>query len=181
MKAKREPFIKVLLIIFLIAVFVFLYLNFQTFKRSTKLKTYEIMPSVVLSGSMKPVVFAGDMIFIKGIDAKEIKIGDIITYKKGKNLITHRVLNIKKTNEKLLFETKGDVNNIKDEYLVTEEQVVGKKIFRVRFLGYICYYISKNKNLFLVFIPLAIITGGETYYYLKRFRQRNNDNKGDAK
>ena len=75
----------------------------------------------VQTGSMHGTIEAGDWIVVKG--TKDVKINDIITYKHGKDFITHRVMEIYKGS----YVTKGDANNAKDEP-IDREQVVGRVV-----------------------------------------------------
>ncbi|MDD6273037.1 MAG: signal peptidase I [bacterium] len=75
----------------------------------------------VQSGSMRDKIDIGDWIIVKY--STDIKLDDIITYKKDDNYITHRVV------EEYVdtYVTKGDANNTKDE-AISKSQVVGKVV-----------------------------------------------------
>jgi len=86
----------------------------------------------------------GDIMVLIGKDVKNIQIGDTIVFRsKRKDPIIHRV--VKKTEEGnvIYFQTKGDNNkdSIKtdqlDETSITEDNIIGKAIFRIPLLGYI--------------------------------------------
>lgn len=83
---------------------------------------------IVITNSMAPSILVDDLIIV---DTKaEIKLGDIITYKKKGVFITHRVSSIKNKH----YLTKGDANNVGDE-AVTKDSVVGKVVKIVPKLG----------------------------------------------
>lgn len=103
---------------------------------------------IIVSPSMVPTINVEDGIIIQRIEPEHIKQGDIISffatesYYRGK-VITHRVIGIEKSSDgKLLFRTKGDHNNVADSFLVNEENVYGKVIFRIPMLGYIRQFLS---------------------------------------
>lgn len=73
----------------------------------------------VATGSMSPTIEIGDVIITK--ITKEVSENDIIVYKDGKSIITHRL--IKKNEEELI--AKGDANNSEDKP-IQEEMVLGK-------------------------------------------------------
>lgn len=73
----------------------------------------------VATGSMNPTMQIGDVIVVK--ITKEVKENDIIVYKDGESIITHRL--IKKTNDELI--AKGDANNSEDKP-IQESMVLGK-------------------------------------------------------
>ncbi len=77
----------------------------------------------VLSGSMYPVFETGDFIIVK--EEKDIQEGDIITYRIDDSFVTHRVEEVFFENGQPFYKTKGDANNIQDQYTVAVEQVEG--------------------------------------------------------
>lgn len=72
----------------------------------------------VQTGSMKPEINPGDWIVVKA--TKNIKLEDVVTYKEGKDFITHRVIG----KSGGTYITKGDANPSKDDP-VDEKQMVG--------------------------------------------------------
>ena len=73
------------------------------------IKTY-----VIISGSMEPNISVGDIVIARNIknEERELKIGDIISFRSGHSVITHRIVNIEKDNNGVLrIRTKGDSNN----------------------------------------------------------------------
>lgn len=75
----------------------------------------------VATGSMSPEIEASDMILVKLNSTYQE--GDIITYQKDNDYITHRII---KVNNKELI-TKGDANNSEDAP-VNKENVIGKVV-----------------------------------------------------
>jgi signal peptidase len=65
--------------------------------------------SIVLSGSMEPVLSVNDLVILK--ETNDPKIGDVIVYERGNELIIHRVLAV----DGDTITTKGEANNIADE------------------------------------------------------------------
>jgi len=66
---------------------------------------------VVESGSMIPTLNIGDVIIVKGINPKDIKVNDIIVYKRIRDneiiYIVHRVIEIYNDKGKLKLGLKG--------------------------------------------------------------------------
>lgn len=50
--------------------------------------------------------------------------------------VIHRIQSKTQKNGQFTFITKGDNNDTEDSELVSEEQLIGKVIFKVRFLGF---------------------------------------------
>lgn len=72
----------------------------------------------VVSNSMVPVFYRGDLIVVKGLDCSEIEVGDIIVYHNPirKIPIVHRVVEIDEDPEGIRqFTTKGDNNEHTDQ------------------------------------------------------------------
>ena len=88
----------------------------------------------IATDSMNPIYYRGDaIIYEKSTDIKE---GDILVYEYNNRVITHRVINIIEEYNRLLYQTKGDNNNTIDLNLVSEENVLGKVRFIVKYVGY---------------------------------------------
>ena len=86
------------------------------------------------SNSMAPVYYRGDAIIYdkKGID--DLKVGDIIAFKESGVIITHRIVRINKNNN--IIKTKGDNNNIVDNFDVKMNNVLGKVNYKIKYIGY---------------------------------------------
>lgn len=92
-------------------------------------------PFIVLSGSMETEIYSGDIAVVKEVDINEINKNDIIAFKDGNVVITHRVIDIIEENGTIKYKTKGDNNNVEDNGYVLAEQVEGIYQFKIRRLG----------------------------------------------
>lgn len=102
----------------------------------------------VVSGSMEPTIYKGDMIIIntKENDYKE---NDIITFRgKEGEFVTHRIISI---NDKTMI-TKGDNNNTEDDP-TNMSNIVGKYVTKINGAGKI---ISSFKNPFTMVMIFVI-------------------------
>lgn len=121
----------------------------------------------VASGSMEPVLYAGDLILVEGVqDFGDIHVapkdadtpGDIVVYQGTTDLIVHRAV------EKTLnadgtysFKTWGDNNPYPDGRTVDESNIVGRYIgFKVPWLGNIALFFDPLERK-VAFIALWII------------------------
>lgn len=93
-------------------------------------------PLTVVSGSMSPGIETGDMVIIRKGN-KNIKPGDIITYRLDDVLVTHRVKNISDVNAAEVIITQGDANSIADFKAVERAKILGKYVFKIPMGGYI--------------------------------------------
>ena len=53
---------------------------------------FGIKPFVVLTWSMEPLILGGDLVITKTVDPATLKVDDIISYKEGDTVITHRII-----------------------------------------------------------------------------------------
>jgi signal peptidase I len=115
-------------------------LSIVSFVKSKSTKNY--IPGIgsykflaVLSGSMNPTFNTYDMIIDKLVNAESLKTGDVITFRVDDKLVTHRITQVTKKDNYVLFKTKGDANNVEDEGEVLAKNVVGKYVFHIPYLG----------------------------------------------
>lgn len=82
----------------------------------------------------------GDIMILKGIKPENIKVGDVIVYRTQRpDPIIHRVIKIFYDSGNIYFQAKGDhnlVSNI-DEKKIAQDQIVGKALIRIPWLGWI--------------------------------------------
>ncbi|MGH4122967.1 MAG: signal peptidase I [Clostridium sp.] len=106
---------------------------------------FPIQPSVIVTGSMKPMIQPGDMVIVKKMDGNEVKMGDVIQFKKDNIYIFHRIIEIKEDEKQLKYKTKGDNNSGADSDLVSIGDVKGKVIYVIPKIGWPTL-IFKSKN-----------------------------------
>ncbi|MGB9671705.1 MAG: signal peptidase I [Candidatus Bathyarchaeales archaeon] len=97
----------------------------------------------------------GDLVILQGVDPKNISIGDIIVYRDSLGrFIIHRVINIKTSVNGKLFTTQGDGNLDPDYPDVSQDNVVGRVVCRIPWLGHIALFMRSS---FFAFAIVAII------------------------
>ena len=100
---------------------------------------------------MEPYIHINDVVIIK--KSNNYKVNDVVTYKSNKEYITHRIVS---TDDEEIV-TKGDANNTLDNP-IKSSNIVGKVVYRFKFIGFVCYLFSKPIILILTFIFGLIIT-----------------------
>ena len=117
---------------------------------------------------MEPVYPTGSLIYVKPIDASEIKEGDAITfYMQGSSIIaTHQVYEIDK--EHLQFKTQG-INNkdeegniIHDALPVEFSSLIGRPIGCIPYLGYINQKITTPPGIYVIVLFTIFIIAAES-------------------
>jgi len=143
----------VLFIVLIVMVFVVVSSRFSGGEQD--LFGYQI--KTVLSGSMEPEFLTGAIIAVKpGGDMTRFKEGDVITFMESQEkLITHRVVEVVKSGEHVMYKTKGDNNDAPDSELVLSENVVAEYTgFTIPYAGYIGNFAqSKEGSALLLVLP----------------------------
>jgi signal peptidase len=112
----------------------------------------------VLSGSMEPSIHTGSIVVVK--PAAEYKVGDVITFgkiSKTQTPTTHRINEIKNNNGVETFITKGDANNAPDVREIKKNEIVGKELFTIPYLGYAINTAKKPYGFALIIIIPALL------------------------
>lgn len=106
----------------------------------------------ILTGSMEPTINPGSLVVVKDGTDQEINVGDVITFtgRNSNTITTHRVNQVINNGEE--FITKGDANNVVDPISVQKNQVIGKVMFHIPYLGEVSQFVQKNLVLILVVI-----------------------------
>ena len=91
---------------------------------------FPVYPSVILTGSMEPDIKPGDVVLIEKIKTEQeiysLSESDIINFKRGNIVITHRIIQILcDENGNLSFRTKGDNNDTEDPEVVYPNDIKG--------------------------------------------------------
>ncbi|MDY0404816.1 signal peptidase I [Virgibacillus sp. 179-BFC.A HS] len=123
----------------------------------------------VLSGSMEPGIKTGSIIAVKpNVEKDKFKKGDVITFQEEDGtLITHRISEVVKTPETVLYRTKGDNNNTEDMNPVLPANVVAEYTgFTIPYVGYFVSFSQSKNGAFLLLIPglLLLLYSGYTIW-----------------
>lgn len=105
---------------------------------------FPIKPVAIATGSMEKEIYAGDVVIIQKCTPKDVNVGDIIEYQMEGYTVIHRILEKKQKNGEFYFITKGDNNNAPDKE-VREEQLIGKVIFKIKYIGYPAIWLNLMK------------------------------------
>ncbi len=118
---------------------------------------YRLM--VVQSGSMEPVIKMGGIVMVKPME--DYKIGDVISFgevTRTKAPTTHRIYDMKITEGRISYITKGDANNAPDQKEISKDEIIGKVLIDVPYFGYVVDFAKKPVGFALIIIvPAAII------------------------
>ena len=97
---------------------------------------FPIYPIAVASASMVPEFYVGDIAIIQKCSVNDVAVGDVIQYQLEGFTVIHRVAEKRQNNGEVTFITKGDNNKYPDADPVKENQLLGKAIFKIKYLGF---------------------------------------------
>ncbi|MGA4721682.1 signal peptidase I SipW [Fictibacillus nanhaiensis] len=138
----------------------------------------------VLSGSMEPTFKTGSVIAVKPIeDAMNLKKSDVITYlKQDQSIVTHRIVEVIKNGDQVMYQTKGDNNKAVDTQPVLAQNVMGKySNFTIPYLGYFIDFAKSNKGTaLLLIIPGVLLLIYSAISILKALKELDKMNKNSG-
>ena len=140
-----------LILTFIVGIVIYSFISTQILKKDyTNIFGYTYYS--VATGSMKPVIFPNDLIFVK--ITKNVSKGDIITFKDSGSIVTHRLIDI--NNNKYI--TKGDANNTSDTG-INKSDIIGKVVYIIT-----PDVIFKGIVVVLIFIIFIVILNFDRLY-----------------
>ena len=123
-----------------------------------------VLPLIVLTDSMYPVIHSGDLIICRTQEPEEVAVGDVIAFfdpaGSGTSIVTHRVTEVTTEDGGLAFRTKGDANNVEDMALVPAENLVAVYRSRIPGAGNIAMFMQTTAGLIVcVVLPFVLLVG----------------------
>jgi signal peptidase I len=112
----------------------------------------------VLTGSMAPEIPVNSLIIVQHQKVQQLQTGDVISYYSADPSLdemvnTHRITRIEKQDDaSWIIYTKGDANDMEDEYPTDQNHLIGKVVWSNHLLGVVVRLISNP----LIFIPIII-------------------------
>lgn len=116
-----------------------------------------LTPFTVLSGSMEPAYPVGSLIYVKKVPAQEVEVGDPITFVMNEDLLvaTHRVVAIDAEGQ--YFNTKGDANNAADGSPVHFNNLIGKPLFCIPYLGFLSSFLTNPPGMYVGWSVIGVL------------------------
>jgi signal peptidase len=118
---------------------------------------------IVLSGSMAPLMLPGDAIVVAPADPDRLEIGDVVVFQypgeDERMVITHRIVGI--DTDTGLYSTRGDANNAPDRFFTSKDDIIGRPVFLIPFVGF-ASEMKKQIILLMVILPSLMLALLET-------------------
>ena len=152
-KKMTKKIIKYIILIALIILFIInLILSFEENTHILGIYMFNIV-----SESMEPTFYKDDLVVVRKCSEKELKKGDIITFKQEDKTISHRIDGITKEKGELKFITKGDNNEVRDQELVEVQDIYGKVLFSIKDVGKVIHYIQNARGFINIVMFIIIL------------------------
>lgn len=110
----------------------------------------------VATGSMEPAISQNDIIIVKKTD--DYVVGDIVTFEKDGEYITHRIIDI--AND--IVTTKGDANNTND-VAISKEDIIGEVIHTFKSAGIWQKIFTTPQIIVAIFVTLVLFDFAFSY------------------
>lgn len=125
---------------------------------------------VVQTGSMEPLYPVGSLVVVRPVDPSAVRAGMPIAFdpNDGRDLVTHRVVQVLDSSTGLAFKTQGDANASADPLPVPARAVRGRATWAVPQLGRAIKWLAWPRGfVLLVVLPGLVLAATE-------FRARRN-------
>ena len=128
---------------------------------------------------MQPAIKTGSLVVVMA--AREYAVNDIITFGAigmEKIPITHRIVDVRDRGLESLYVTKGDANNAPDKKEVRLEEIIGRVLFTMPYIGYAIGFGKKPIGFILIIgLPAFAIILDEARKIAEEIKKRNEQNK----
>jgi len=161
----------VVLGVFIVYMLVFMFKGMKTNETPT-IFGHQIY--IVRSNSMSPTFETGSLLLVKHVDTSSIQVNEIITFKEKNDSVatTHRVVKILNDNG-LQFVTRGDANNVDDPMPVSADEVVGRVVFWIPYIGYLLGFIRTKEGLLVfIIVPALIIIITQIISFIREVKKK---------
>lgn len=171
-RSTSKNFKRVVHIVAIIMIYNIVLLFFSSINRMQDFSFLGYKTYIITTNSMEPSIKHGDAILTKKIKENELIEGDIITFKRKNELITHRILRVDKEDDSVLYVTKGDNNNVEDKEKVSYDAIEGKKIATFPKLGYVVEAAENQLVILIITLVVLIFLFGKIQSEERKYNRR---------
>ena len=156
-KEKQRKVMRIIVYILIIPILIYnMVILFQAFSNSDEMPNFLGYKSfVIVSGSMLPELEIGDIVVVKSINEVNLKEGDIISFREGNSIITHRIDHVIDNGKR--FITKGDANSSEDINPVDLENIEGIYEFKIPKFGKFVLFMQNKTGIIIIALIIYIL------------------------
>ena len=164
-KIKIKPILLKTLNIFLLMCVFFniIFLLNTTLGKKEYLEIFEVSFFKMNNDLMEHDINKNDLVLVKKVNEKELQEGDIIAYKVNGNIRINKIIDKQED-----YTTKSNKNFQPDIEKVNGEQIIGKKIANIRFLGLLLQILQSKITSVIILIFLILKFGYNKYMYITK-------------
>ena len=165
----------IVVLIFLGIFFTYYFLSLKAYEKNPTTRIPRFGLYTIISPSMDPTIKVYDVVVdLNILNNKSIKKGDIITFVSNSNVskgltVTHRVVDVLNNPDGTKsYVTKGDNNLKTDQSTVSDNEILGKVLFKIPQLGRVQFLVANKYGWILVILLPAL--GVIIYDFIKLFK-----------
>lgn len=168
-KEERNKIIKIVLskcidgIIIICILYNIVFLINSTMFKNKHLKILGISLLYMENDLMKDDINKNDLVIVKEVREKELQEEDVIAYNINGKIRINKIMNKQKE-----YTTKSNKNYYPDIEKITSNEIIGKKISNIRFLGIILKILQSKITSIFVFLLLVLKFTYNKYMYTKK-------------
>jgi len=120
-----------------------------------------VTPFTVLTGSMEPALAPGDVVLSRSSAPLDVRPGDVVTFhdpSRDGELVTHRVESMRRSGAAVTFVTKGDANEVSEQWSVAADGTIGRAVVNVPKVGHVLQRAgTREGKLLLIALPAGLL------------------------
>ncbi len=171
---------KVLLVTLIILLYNVFLITKSTLDKTNSKTIFGHKAYIITTNSMEPTINVGDIIIVGETEKNKAKVDDIVTFEQAGKIITHRIVEIKQTEQGEKYVTKGDNNEVKDIDEITDEQIIGILTLKIPRAGKIILLLE-DKIYIILLLNLVLIIYINTKRVEEKKKMRREKKKNEDK
>lgn len=171
-KNTSRTFKRVLHVVVIILIYNAVLLFFSSMNKMQNISFFGYKAFIITTNSMEPSINHGDAILTKKTKEKDLKEGDVITFNRENESITHRIIRIDEEENVKLYVTKGDNNNVEDKKKIKYEDIEGKKVVTFPKIGYIVQAAENQLVILIITLVVLILLLGKIQAEERKYNRR---------
>ena len=177
----KVALLKLLFVVLIIMLYNVFLITKSSLSQSGAKDVFGYRAYVIVTDSMKPALNVGDVLITTKISEDKIKVGDVVTFERDGETISHRIVDIKQNGVGLQYVTKGDDNNTIDTSQITYADIDGVEVLVIPYLGSLVLLMGNRLYIVLLACLILIIflhtRKTQSRRKMRREKKRNEDKK----